>query len=76
MVIFLNFKQTYADFEYIDRWSSNATWGGLPPPTAGDIAVINKNQTILLDIDTPVLKVLIIRGKLFLYNYYSIHTYY
>ncbi|XP_061110160.1 fibrocystin-L-like isoform X2 [Conger conger] len=51
-----------ADFFYIDVWSSKYTWGGLSPPEAGMFAVITKNQTILLDTSTPVLKMLLIQG--------------
>ncbi|KAK7898488.1 hypothetical protein WMY93_019341 [Mugilogobius chulae] len=51
-----------ADFFYIDVWSSRFTWGGLPPPEKGTFAVITKNQMILLDTSTPVLKMLLIQG--------------
>ncbi|ESO84871.1 hypothetical protein LOTGIDRAFT_131466, partial [Lottia gigantea] len=57
-----NAKQTSAAFYYIDVWSSQYTWGNNPPPVAGDLVVIPANQTILLDTDTPVLKMLIIQG--------------
>ena len=55
-------QQTSADFEYIDVWSSQFSWGGLPPPVEGDMVVIPKDMTILLDTDTPVLKMLLIQG--------------
>ncbi|KAF7655004.1 hypothetical protein LDENG_00062160 [Lucifuga dentata] len=51
-----------ADFFYIDVWSSRFTWGGLPPPEKGSFAVITEGQTILLDTNTPVLKMLLIKG--------------
>ena len=51
-------------FEYIDVWSSTYTWGGEGIPVEGDFAVISQNQTILLDVSTPVLSFLLIRGKL------------
>ncbi|KAJ8273405.1 hypothetical protein GJAV_G00101260 [Gymnothorax javanicus] len=51
-----------ADFFYIDVWSSKYTWGGKSPPEAGTFAVITKDQTILLDTSTPVLKMLLIQG--------------
>eukprot|EP00064_Thunnus_orientalis_P011926 superscaffoldBa00001772_g11958 len=51
-----------ADFFYIDVWSSRFTWGGLSPPEKGSFAVITKGQTILLDVSTPVLKMLVIQG--------------
>uniref|UniRef100_A0A673FZ74 Fibrocystin-L-like n=1 Tax=Sinocyclocheilus rhinocerous TaxID=307959 RepID=A0A673FZ74_9TELE len=49
-------------FFYIDVWSSPYTWGGLSPPEEGMFAVITAGQTILLDISTPVLKMLLIQG--------------
>lgn len=56
------FSQDNADFFYIDVWSSRFTWGGLSPPEKGTFAVITKGQTILLDTNTPVLKMLLIQG--------------
>ncbi|XP_072303332.1 fibrocystin-L-like [Eucyclogobius newberryi] len=62
-----------ADFFYIDVWSSSFTWQKDPnlppkkedlPPEKGTFVVIAKNQTILLDISTPVLKMLLIQGTL------------
>uniref|UniRef100_A0A3P8VF56 PKHD1 like 1, tandem duplicate 2 n=1 Tax=Cynoglossus semilaevis TaxID=244447 RepID=A0A3P8VF56_CYNSE len=53
-----------ADFFYIDVWSSRFTWGGESPPEKGTFAVITKGQTILLDTNTPVLKMLLIQGTL------------
>ncbi|KAL6460366.1 hypothetical protein MHYP_G00303320 [Metynnis hypsauchen] len=52
----------HADFFYIDVWSSRYTWGGESPPEEGTFAVITKGQTILLDVSTPVLKMLLIQG--------------
>uniref|UniRef100_A0A3Q3X6F5 Uncharacterized protein n=1 Tax=Mola mola TaxID=94237 RepID=A0A3Q3X6F5_MOLML len=57
-------KMDNADFFYIDVWSSRFTWGGQSPPEKGSFAVITKNQTILLDTNTPVLKMLLIQGTL------------
>ncbi|XP_013413864.1 fibrocystin-L-like [Lingula anatina] len=54
--------QDNAQFHYIDLWSSIFTWGGGPLPRAGDFVVISAGQTILLDMDTPVLAVLLING--------------
>lgn len=56
--------QDYADFEYIDVWSSMLSWGGKDPPIKGDLVVIPRGQTILLDITTPVFAALVIKGKL------------
>ncbi|KAK0070509.1 fibrocystin-L, partial [Biomphalaria pfeifferi] len=55
-------KQVNAQFEYIDVWSNPFTWGGQPQPEDGDFIVIPANQTILLDTDTAVLKMLLIQG--------------
>ena len=56
--------QDHADFWYIDVWSSPYTWGYKNPPGKGEGVQILKGQTILLDEDTPVLTILIIRGEL------------
>ncbi|XP_065804470.1 fibrocystin-L [Labrus bergylta] len=55
-------KMENADFFYVDVWSSRYTWGGQSPPEKGTFAVITKGQTILLDTNTPVLKMLLIQG--------------
>ncbi|XP_061122944.1 PKHD1 like 1, tandem duplicate 1 [Syngnathus typhle] len=55
-------KTDNASYFYIDVWSSKYTWGGLPPPETGSLAVVTKGQTILLDTSTPVLKMLLIQG--------------
>ncbi|XP_078617867.1 fibrocystin-L-like isoform X2 [Branchiostoma floridae x Branchiostoma japonicum] len=54
--------QTNADFWYIDVWSSPYTWGGGPLPEYGDLVAVPKGMTLLLDITTPVLKVVLIEG--------------
>ena len=51
------------EFEYIDRWSSLWTWGGKPLPVEGDVVVIEEGQTVLLDVDTPILNMLLIQGN-------------
>lgn len=56
--------QGHADFQYIDVWSSPYTWGYKSSPGKGDLVEILKGQTILLDVDTPVFSVLVIRGEL------------
>ncbi|XP_069076732.1 fibrocystin-L-like isoform X2 [Pleurodeles waltl] len=57
-------KLDQADFFYIDVWSSIYTWGGESPPDDGSLAVILKGQTVLLDENTAVLKMLVIQGTL------------
>ncbi|TKS89105.1 Fibrocystin-L Polycystic kidney and hepatic disease 1-like protein 1 [Collichthys lucidus] len=61
-------KMDNADFFYIDVWSSRFTWGGLSPPEKGSFAVITKGQTILLDTNTPVLKMLLIQGGTLMFD--------
>ena len=51
-------------FEYIDRWSSPYTWGGADPPREGESVVIHAGQTVVLDIDTPVLNLVLVEGEL------------
>uniref|UniRef100_H2YG49 Uncharacterized protein n=1 Tax=Ciona savignyi TaxID=51511 RepID=H2YG49_CIOSA len=53
--------QDNAGFFYVDRWSSIFTWGW-NDPTTSDFVIIKKGQTVLLDTDTPVLKMLLIQG--------------
>ncbi|CAK8682966.1 unnamed protein product [Clavelina lepadiformis] len=54
--------QDGADFFYIDRWSSVFTWGGTSLPTDEDFVIIQAGQTVLLDMHTAVLKMLLIDG--------------
>uniref|UniRef100_A0ABM0MU86 Fibrocystin-L-like n=1 Tax=Saccoglossus kowalevskii TaxID=10224 RepID=A0ABM0MU86_SACKO len=60
--------QDDADFEYVDLWSSTWTWGGNPLPIEGDFVVIQQGQRIVLDIDTPVLKMLLIQGGALIFD--------
>lgn len=55
--------QDHADFEFIDVWSSRLSWGGNSPPIKGDLVVIPRGQTMLLDTSTPVFAALVIKGK-------------
>lgn len=56
------FGQDLADFQYIDVWSSPYTWNN-SMPEAGDFVVV-QDMTVLLDIDTPILTMLLIKGKI------------
>ncbi|XP_006825958.1 fibrocystin-L-like [Saccoglossus kowalevskii] len=60
--------QDDADFEYVDLWTSPWTWGGNPLPIEGDFVVIQQGQRIVLDIDTPVLKMLVIQGGALIFD--------
>ena len=57
---------TASQFYYVDVWSSRFTSGGLAEnkPVEGDFVVIKEGQTILLDENTPILKMLLIQGIL------------
>nr|XP_010954142.1 fibrocystin-L isoform X1 [Camelus bactrianus] len=61
-------KLDNADFLYIDSWSSSFSWGGKSPPEEGSLAVITKGQTILLDQNTPILKMLLIQGGTLIFD--------
>ncbi|XP_071488092.1 fibrocystin-L-like [Diadema antillarum] len=54
--------QDNADYFYIDVWSSIYTWGGNNPPVEGDFVIVPAGQTLLLDVTTPILSVLLIQG--------------
>ncbi|XP_061189118.1 fibrocystin-L-like [Saccostrea echinata] len=54
--------QTNAAFSYLDVWSSPTTWVGGTLPEEGEMVVIQEQQTILLDVSTPVLGMLLIQG--------------
>lgn len=63
MLVFINgngYAIGSAYFQYIDLWSSPWTWGGIDPPIAGDLAVVDNSVTVYLDVTTPILKVLVI----------------
>lgn len=62
------FIKTSAEYFYVDVWSSPFTWGGGPLPKDGDFVVISKGQNILLDVDSPKLKIILIRGMSDLYQ--------
>lgn len=51
------------DYSFIDVWSSSATWGGGPKPIAGDLVVVGEGETLLIDEDTAVIKMLLINGR-------------
>ena len=55
-------------YRYVDLWSSNFTWGGLAPPVEGDFVVVPKGQTLSIDVDTPILSMLLIEGGSVLFD--------
>ena len=60
-------------FEYIDRWSSRYTWGGAGLPGEGESVYIKINQTVFLDISTPVLNLILIEGTLIFEDEQDLH---
>ncbi|CAF5209041.1 unnamed protein product, partial [Rotaria magnacalcarata] len=55
-------------FHYIDLWSSIWTWGGYQPPDVGTLVVVSDGVTVYLDIETPILKVLIIDNATLIFD--------
>ncbi|OWF49746.1 Fibrocystin-L [Mizuhopecten yessoensis] len=50
-------------FQFVDKYSSEFTWGGSPPPVAGDIVVVSMEMTLMIDVvEVPVLTMLLIDG--------------
>ncbi|XP_071793632.1 fibrocystin-L-like isoform X1 [Asterias amurensis] len=60
--------QDNADFYYIDVWSSRYTWGNQDPPIEGDFVIVPAGQTLLLDVTTPILKMLLIQGGTLMFD--------
>ncbi|XP_071792804.1 fibrocystin-L-like isoform X2 [Asterias amurensis] len=60
--------QDNADFYYIDVWSSRYTWGSQDPPTEGQFVIVPAGQLLLLDVSTPVLKMLLIQGGTLMFD--------
>lgn len=56
-----------------DVWSSPYTWGGESPPREGDFIVVPKGQTLLIDQDTPILKMLLINGGTVIFDEKDLH---
>ena len=52
-----------AHYEYRDVWSSRYTWGydGIMP-RPGDLVYVDSTQALFIDIDTPIIKILLIQG--------------
>ena len=67
-------------FWYVDLWSSPFTWGGGPLPQEGEFVVIPRGQTLLLDVNTPILSYILIQGGQLIFdpekgdNEVSLHT--
>ena len=67
-------------FWFVDLWSSPFTWGGGPLPQEDDFVVIPRGQTLLLDVNTPILSYILIQGGELIFdpekgdNEVSLHT--
>ena len=51
-------------FSYIDLWSKKTSWGGNPPPIAGDSVVVPPNVHLVLDVSPPPLVMMTVYGTL------------
>ena len=60
-------------FDYVDYWSSPYTWGGTAPPSDGESVYIKTGQTVVLDIDTAMLNLLVIEGSLIFEDEQDLH---
>ena len=60
-------------FDYVDYWSSPYTWGGIAPPSDGESVYIKTGQTVVLDIDTAMLNLLVIEGSLIFEDKQDLH---
>ena len=61
-------------FQYIDRWSSPYTWGEEGQlPKEGDSVLIQKGQIVFLDINTPVLNLILVEGELVFEDSQDLH---
>ena len=60
-------------FDYVDYWSSPYTWGGAAPPTDGESVYIKTGQTVILDVDTAMLNLLVIEGSLIFEDAQDLH---
>jgi hypothetical protein len=58
------YDNRFVYFRYLDRWSSLTTWKYQEPPVDGDTVVIPAGQSVLLDVNTPILFLLLIQGVL------------
>ena len=53
-----------ANFQYANRWSSRYSWGrsGMLP-VDGEMIVVPAGQSLLVDLNTPLIKMLLIQGR-------------
>ena len=61
-------KENDLKFRYVDLWSSSFTWGCSDDsclPKTGEIIVVEEGQHLVLDVDSPLIKALIVMGGTF-----------
>jgi hypothetical protein len=52
-------------FQYVNKWSSDVTWGGEFAPLEGESVYVPKGLNLLVDVDsTPVLNAVIVEGSI------------
>ena len=50
-------------FRFANLWSSQFTWGiSGKMPAAGNTVIVPEGQSVVLDMDTPILKMLHVNG--------------
>ena len=62
------FALSDVEFWYVDLWSSPFTWQGGIIPEAGDLVEIPRGQTLVLDVVTPILGYIVIRGGTLIFD--------
>jgi hypothetical protein len=55
-------------FQYLDLWSSQWTWGGDSPPEAGTIVSIDSGVIVFLDITPPMLKAIVVDNATLIFD--------
>merc|ERR1719460_1735064 len=55
-------------FRYLDKWSDSRSWTGGELPLDGDMVVIPVDQSILIDVNTPILSLVLVQGLLVVDN--------
>ena len=62
LIVGKGFALTDVTFWYVDLWSSPFTWKNLTLPVEGDFVVVPKGQTLVLDLKTPILSLILVQG--------------
>eukprot|EP00638_Chattonella_subsalsa_P015791 CAMPEP_0117829880 /NCGR_PEP_ID=MMETSP0949-20121206/8130_1 /TAXON_ID=44440 /ORGANISM="Chattonella subsalsa, Strain CCMP2191" /LENGTH=3868 /DNA_ID=CAMNT_0005670717 /DNA_START=230 /DNA_END=11837 /DNA_ORIENTATION=- len=59
-----NETSTTTYFRYLDRWSAVTTWANNEPPVDGDTVFVPDGQSVLLDVPSPKLYLLLVQGDM------------